>query len=914
MAEKPTYRELEERVAELELLESKYKQMEETVRESYQTIFNSSIDTILIFNLDGFIVEANAQACKQYGYSHQEIIGLSGKDIVHPNYYTIFENIKSNVKKTGEFNAESVDMRSDGTSFNVEVKGTSFSYNGEPHYLITIRDITKRIKIEEALRESEEKYRVLFKAFPLGVTVSDPSGNILETNQMAEKLLEISQEEHEKRSLDAKEWTIIRPDGSSMPSEEYPSVIALKKHRIIENIEMGVVKNLGDITWLRVTAAPIPLEKYGVVVTYGDITEQRRFEVALLKSEEKFRIVFNNSIDAIYHLNLLTGTYDYLSPSCEKVYGYTQKEFIAQGLKGTVSLLHPDDLGRIKNHIDKLFSKTVENNISPTIEYRFKHKKLGYRWISDTRKVMYDHKGTAIAIVGNSRDITESKLIEESLKDRTEILNRLMANYPGVAYIIDKNGYYIFDEGKGLDYIGLKPNQAVEEKWNVFEVYKKDKDMIKAVNNALNDEVTYLTVFQHDHYWDLWFGPYSNEKGDIIGILGTAYNVTKSKQLEFQLQQSQKMESIGSLAGGIAHDFNNILFPIVGHTEMLLEDVPADSPFRAGLNQIYAGAMRASDLVKQILTFSRQETGEVKLIKIQHIIKEALKLVRSTIPTTIKIKQDIKTDCGVIKADPTQIHQIVMNLATNAYHAMEKTGGELNIRLNEIKLGETDLFNPDIKAGTYACLRISDTGKGMNKELIEKIFDPFFTTKEKGKGTGMGLSVVHGIVNSMGGDIKVYSELGKGTELKIYFPIEKSSFDKQSIKMHKTIQGGMERILLIDDEEAIITMEKLMLERLGYRVTSHTISFEALDAFRAAPEKFDLVITDMAMPNMPGDILAVELTKIRPDIPVLLCTGFSETISEEKAASLGIKGFLLKPIVKKDLSQKIREALDEKEI
>ena len=249
-------------------------------------------------------------------------------------------------------------------------------------------------------------------------------------------------------------------------------------------------------------------------------------------------------------------------------------------------------------------------------------------------------------------------------------------------------------------------------------------------------------------------------------------DITERKQFESQLQQSQKMESIGILAGGIAHDFNNILFPIVGYTEMLIEDVSKESPFRASLEQIYIGATRASELVKQILTFSRQGTNELKLMKMQPIIKEALKLIRSTISTTIEITQNIQTDCGMIKADPTQIHQIIMNLATNAYHAMEETGGELKISLKEIALSEHEVIISDMASGIYACLTIVDTGKGMNKELIGKIFDPFFTTKEKGKGTGMGLSVVHGMVKNMGSTIQVYSEPGKGTEWK--FPLHRA--------------------------------------------------------------------------------------------------------------------------------------------
>ena len=408
-----------------------------------------------------------------------------------------------------------------------------------------------------------------------------------------------------------------------------------------------------------------------------------------------------------------------------------------------------------------------------------------------------------------------------------------------------------------------------------------------------------------------------SEEGVVQGIDGIVTDISRQKQveeekhkLETQLQQSQKMESIGNLAGGIAHDFNNILFPIMGYTEMLMEDTPDDSPVRPKLNEILTGAMRAKDLVQQILTFARQESSELKLMKMQPIIKEALKLIRSTIPTTIEIKQDIKSDCGVIKADPTQIHQIIMNLATNACHAMEKTRGVMKIGIGEVELEALDIKAPNMRPGIYICLTVADTGIGMQKNVAEKIFDPFFTTKEIGKGTGMGLSVVHGIVTGLGGAIQVYSEPGKGTEFKVYFPAEERSPEKPEVKIKEPIQGGVEKILLVDDEQGIIEMEKQMLERLGYQVTSRINSTEALELFRAAPDRFDLVITDMAMPNLPGDRLAAELLKIRSNIPILLCTGFSETVSEESAASLGIKDFLMKPIVMRDLANKIRKVLD----
>jgi len=464
---------------------------------------------------------------------------------------------------------------------------------------------------------------------------------------------------------------------------------------------------------------------------------------------------------------------------------------------------------------------------------------------------------------------------------------------------------------------GYKPEELLGKSTKMlyadWSKYKKAGEVVFIENSEKNGELyisRYKDVSGKEFSVETFGAKLFDENNQWIGNLGIMRDITEREQAEARILQAQRMESIGTLAGGIAHDFNNILFPIIGHTEMLLEDVPENSPFRIGLNPIYTGAMRARELVKQILTFSRQDSNELKLMKMQPIIKEALKLIRSTIPTTIEIIQDINPDCGVIKADPTQIHQIVMNLCTNAYHAMEEKGGELKVSLKEVKFGKLDLINPDMTPGVYAFLTVADTGVGMDRNITDKIFDPFFTTKEVGKGTGMGLSVVHGIATRMGGVINVYSEHGKGTEFHVCLPLTETVKEQQATNVEIPIQGGTEHILLVDDDEAILTMEKQILKRLGYRITSRTSSIEALEAFRASSDKFDIIITDMQMPDMSGDKLAREITKLRPDIPVLLCTGFSETMPEEKAQSMGITGFLFKPIVKRDLASKIRELLE----
>jgi PAS domain S-box-containing protein len=402
---------------------------------------------------------------------------------------------------------------------------------------------------------------------------------------------------------------------------------------------------------------------------------------------------------------------------------------------------------------------------------------------------------------------------------------------------------------------------------------------------------------------------------DIMNVLQTRAGAEiERRRAEEKLRQAQKMESIGTLAGGIAHDFNNILFPLLGFAEMLKEDIPSDSPLQDYIDEILRAALRSKDLVKQILAFSRQGDQNAKPIKLQPIVKEALKLVRSSIPTTIDIQLDIDSGCGVVIADPTQIHQIVMNLATNAYHAMEGTGGRLKVTLKQTLLESGQSVFPELIPGEYAHLSVADTGVGIETGVMDKIFDPYFTTKETGKGTGLGLSVVQGIVKSCNGDICINSEPGKGTEIQVYLPIMDRKIDDKRPAPSEPTQGGHEKILLVDDEEAIVRMEQQMLERQGYRITTCMGSVEALEAFKVNPASFDLLITDMTMPTMTGVQLAGAIKNIRPNMPIILCTGFSYQVNDEESKALGIKGFLMKPVVKSVMAKMVRKVLDEAKV
>ena len=380
----------------------------------------------------------------------------------------------------------------------------------------------------------------------------------------------------------------------------------------------------------------------------------------------------------------------------------------------------------------------------------------------------------------------------------------------------------------------------------------------------------------------------------------------EKKKLKAQLQRAQRMEAIGTLAGGIAHDFNNILTAIIGYTELLRYDLPEDSKAQASLEAIYEAGIRAKDLVQQILTFSRQSEEEKKPLRISTIIKEALKLLRASLPTTIEIRQNLESESGTVLANPTQIHQVLINLCTNSAQAMREKGGVLEVSL------EDAASNHDLKPGAYVRLTVRDTGSGIAPEIVERIFDPYFSTSEPEQGTGMGLAVVHGIVESTGGTIAVDSKLGEGTAIHVFFPRITSQVTPEA-RVLSPFPSGNERILFVDDEKALVDIGVQLLEHLGYRVVARTSSIEALEAFRNQPEKFDLVVSDQTMPNMTGEMLARELIRIRPDIPIVLCTGYSEMISEEKATALGIKKLIMKPILMREISQTIRQILDQRD-
>ncbi len=504
------------------------------------------------------------------------------------------------------------------------------------------------------------------------------------------------------------------------------------------------------------------------------------------------------------------------------------------------------------------------------------------------------------------------------MRQARDYFENLFRTSPDAIFVTDADGYIVMANESVYEVYGYSPEELIgqhassltpdnERAWNENIVLVERVFELGLVRN-------WVAVRQHKDGRIIQVETsvvlLKNPDGTISGSISSTRDITDRKRLEEQLRQSQKMEAIGTLAGGIAHDFNNILGAIIGYTE-LSKDLPAGNrDLENNLSQVLKAAERAKNLVKQILAFSRKSESALKALQLHLVVKEVLNLLRSSIPTTIDIKTDIATANDIVIADATQVHQIVMNLCTNAAHAMQQKGGVLEVTIKAFDLDEHSVrAYADIEPGPYVRLSVKDTGTGISGDVITRIFEPFFTTKELGRGTGMGLAVAHGIVKSLNGDIKVYSEPGKGTVFHVLLPRVQEEGAGRDI-VQQSAPHGHERVLLVDDETMLLDVGEQLLNSLGYRVTAISSPVEALELFGKDPAAFDLVITDQTMPQLTGYDLAQQLLKIRKDVPLILCTGYSDLVTVESAIAGGIKAFVIKPLNRLAIAETIRKVLD----
>ena len=547
------------------------------------------------------------------------------------------------------------------------------------------------------------------------------------------------------------------------------------------------------------------------------------------------------------------------------------------------------------------------------------------RWAIANGVPAYDKNGTLIAGIVVFPDITHRKKIEESLRESEERFRRITENAKDMIYRMSlPEGKYQYVSPASIDLYGYTPEEfyitplliqdAIHPDWKHY--FQKQWENL--LNGIMPPNYEYQIIHKSGEVkWLNQRNVLITDKADVpIAIEGIVTDVTEAKlaeeekaKLEADLRQAQKMEAVGTLAGGIAHDFNNILSAIIGYAELAKDDIPRINPAFEEIEEVINAGKRARDLVKHILAFSRK-SGEDRIpLKPLLLVEEALHLIRASIPSTIEIKHDLKPDCGNIMADPTQMHQIIMNICTNAAQAMDENGGTLEVILNEEYISGD--YGQETKP--FVKLTIKDTGTGIPQDILDRIFDPYFTTKDFGKGSGMGLAIVHGIVEAHNGKIAVESTVGKGTTFHIFFP-KITAPDANKKDNSRSLIKGSGKILIVDDETSMANVTMQRLKRLGYHVTVKTDSIEALALFKQDPDYFDLVITDQTMPKMTGEQMVIKMMEIRKGLPVILCTGYSSKIDREKAIALGIKAFMLKPVENFELSKTVREVLAGKEL
>ncbi len=657
-----------------------------------------------------------------------------------------------------------------------------------------------------------------------------------------------------------------------------------------------------------------PIVSYAVVRVAFRLADS---EAALRESEKKYRTILDNIEDGYFEVDL-EGNFTFFNDALCRLIGYS-----ATAMSGMNNREYMDE--RNAKKVFQTFNRVYETG-TPTRGFDWEITKVdGSKGHVDASvSLMTDHKGNPIGFRGIARDVTKHKQSEMALRESEAKYRQLVNHAPAGIYEVD------FLEGKFVnvndviceytgytrqELLGMSALEILTEDSQKKFIERLDK-IFKGQNVASSVEFKIRAKSGREFCVLINSNIIYAANGKPKGATAVVHDITEQNQaeeekknLEYQLQQAQKMEAIGTLAGGIAHDFNNILSVIIGYTELILMNGNVGGEVRQNLKEIFSASKHARDMIKQILAFSRQNKQERKPIQVAHIAKEAIKMLRASLPTTISIQHHIEKDTGVIEADPTQIHQVLMNLCTNAAHAINEKDGVLEIHLGNIDIDQKAAADiPGLKTGSYLKLSVKDSGEGIHPEVQQQIFNPYFTTKEKGEGTGLGLAVVQGIVKSNNGAVTVESEVGKGAAFHVYLPTINRKL-RPDDEISTPLPMGCEHILLVDDEQPLVEIGKQMLERLGYSVATRTSSIEALELFKVDPNRFDLVITDIVMPNLTGDKLAKKIINIRNDIPVVLCTGYSEKFTRQNASEMGIQSFLMKPLVMRDLANTIRQAL-----
>jgi len=883
------------------------REQEQSLRSSeerFRSLFESMVEGVCLHELvyddrklpaDYRIIEVNPAYAEHTGITREEAVGKTAKELYKtdiPPYFDLYLGVVESGKSTR------FETYFEQFAKHFDISVFALGKNG---FATVFEDITQRREAEEKLHKSEHLYRMLFENMKEGFCVTqilrDKNGNpedyiYMEVNPAFADIIGKKREQIVGRHL--KELT---PNYSRVWFDLFKSV-AITGTPVNTEIFSDAFNKYFKVIAYR------PLEKQFAALI-EDVTERKRMEYELQKTNEKFSKIFSLTPVAVSIVDYQDNSrFINVNEAFMRMTGYPAEEVVG---RTPIDLNFYTDLAERK----KIRALIAEKGRVSSLEHSFRKKNgdIG-RALLSFDFIEIDHKTCGIV---TNVDITELENLAVQYKNIFDnAVVGIAQSTPDGRYINVNLSYarmFGYDSPKEMidhvkdifaqvfvkpeqrqEYIRLLQEQSGVENFEM-ESYRRDGGIIS---------VSVTTQAVRDAY------------GKILHVVSFVKDITELKSMGRQLIEAQKMEAIGTLAGGIAHDFNNILGAIIGYAEMAAEEND-EKERKDSIGHVLNASERAKNLIRQILSFSRHAEGEKKFIDFRLIVKESLKLLSSTIPSTIEIRKSISEKNCIINADPTQMHQILMNLCTNAVQAMGEKGGILDVSLSCETMAKGSVPDrPDLRPGPYIRLTVSDTGCGIEPDILNRIFDPFFTTKPVGEGTGLGLSVVYGIVENHNGIITVSGKPDDGTVFSIYIPCaeEKISVPKESIPRDAPRSRGGEKILFIDDEQELARIAARMLTSLGYGVTTFTNSAQALDAIFQTPDKFNLVITDMTMPNMTGKDLAAEVLKLNANMPIIICTGYSKYLDAEKARQIGIKAVLAKPFSKQDLAKVVRETLD----
>jgi len=902
MPEKPSYKDLEKKIFELEQALSEKKTVEKMLKRTESIAHVGSWEWLIA--TDSVIWSEELFKIFKLDPNEGAPSWAEHSKLYHPeDFQALNKAVKFAIANKTSYELKLRALRTDGEIRLCKATGfVEMDFNKKPVRLVgSLHDITKQERLESTLQFEQKRFQMLLENIPGYIYLQAPDYTVRYANKYFKKHFGDPKDRLCYEVL----WNRNEPCEKCPTFEVFDTQKPISWEWKIDNTSYIV----NDFPFIDADGSELVLE-IGI-----DITERKKIEESMTKSESLFRGLYDNmtSGSAIYKvINDGSKGSDFIIKS------FNQKSLEIEGK--TLDQVVGKSLFELRPNIDDYGLISVMRKVWETGEPAYFPVKIYQDEMFSNYYENYIFKIPTGEVVTIYNDVTAQKNAEKALRKSEERFALAMefANDGLFDWNLESNEIYYSPVWKRI--LGYE-NDELPNDFSVWETLTNPEDAKrswKMQNELINKqrdrfEIEFRMKHKDGHWVDILSRANAtfDENNNAVRVVGTHVDISERKKLENQLLQSQKLESIGTLAGGIAHEFNNILSIIVGNNELLMDELPEWSLARDNSEEIRIAGLRARDVVKQLLTFTRQDNANLKPLDIGLTVKEAMKLIRSSIPANIDIHQTIADKVSPVFGNPTQINQILINLCSNAADAMIDTGGGIQINLSNDTLDQTcKTIHSALNPGQHVKLVVGDTGSGMDKKTLDRIFEPYFTTKDFGKGSGIGLAIVHGIVEKHSGVIFVESALGQGTTFTILLPAYQGEVAAES-DGHTELPTGNERVLFVEDEPILFKLGKQRLERLGYTVQGSTDPREALKIFKENLNTFDLVITDMAMPHMTGDQLVSEILKLRPEIPTMLCTGYSEKISEEKSYEIGFKAFIMKPVDRTEFAVNVRNILDE---